>query len=133
MRVSEDDYVTLRNRTTARRSVTSQPVQRKPSKYRNKIVEVNGEHFDSRGEARRCFYLREMQRLGKISDLQRQVEMPIVINDMEICFYRADFVYMEDGIRVVEDYKGAKTDMFILKKNLLRALYGIEIKEVTHS
>lgn len=46
--------------------------------------------------------------------------------------YVADFVYFdkEKGELVVEDVKGVKTDVYKLKRKLMRSIYGIEIQEV---
>lgn len=43
--------------------------------------------------------------------------------------YRADFVYVENGERVVEDVKGRITAMYRLKRAWLLAEYGIRIRE----
>ena len=44
--------------------------------------------------------------------------------------YIADFVYEENGVEVVVDAKGYKTEVYKLKKKMMRALLGIDIKEV---
>lgn len=42
----------------------------------------------------------------------------------------ADFVYTtEDGAQIIEDVKGMKTDVYKLKKKLMKELRGIEILE----
>ena len=43
--------------------------------------------------------------------------------------YIADFVYVENGVKVVEDTKGVKTDAYKIKKKLMLKLYGIKIRE----
>ncbi len=47
--------------------------------------------------------------------------------------YRADFVYEElrKGVwsEVVEDVKGFLTPMYRLKRKLMKAIYGIDIRE----
>jgi hypothetical protein len=43
--------------------------------------------------------------------------------------YIADFVYTEDGKRIVEDSKGFKTKDFIIKRKLMLYMHGIRIKE----
>jgi hypothetical protein len=47
-----------------------------------------------------------------------------------VCTYRADFTYLEDGRLVVEDAKGWRTEMYLLKRKWLKAEYGIEVREV---
>ena len=45
--------------------------------------------------------------------------------------YRADFVYIENGRRIVEDVKGMLTAMYKLKRAWMLAEHGIRIREVT--
>lgn len=130
MRVTDSEYESLRVRTGKARNVISQPVQSRPSKYRNKKVTVDGLTFDSQGEARRWWYHCRRQTQGEISQLRHHFPIPIIINEIEVCFYEADFDYMEGGTWVVEDFKGKKTDIYTLKKKLLAIVYGIAVKEV---
>jgi hypothetical protein len=44
--------------------------------------------------------------------------------------YVADFVYMENGERVVEDAKGVRTKEYVIKRKLMLQRYGIQIREV---
>ena len=44
--------------------------------------------------------------------------------------YVADFVYTENGKRIVEDTKGFKTKDYIIKRKLMLHVHGIRIKEV---
>jgi len=67
---------------------------------------------------------------GEIINLELQPKFPIEVNGIKICTYIADFRYKErDGTEVVEDCKGFKTDVYRLKKKLVKAIYGIEILE----
>jgi hypothetical protein len=61
------------------------------------------------------------------------VWFPVKVNGVIVCRYVADFVFIRDGRRVVEDVKSAFTKtlpMYRLKKRLVRAALGIEISEV---
>lgn len=106
-------------------------------KYHNVKVKVNGETFDSRKEANRYCELKLMQRAGKITDLKRQVSYLLIPaqydhggNLMERAVnYKADFVYQKDGELVVEDTKGVKTDVYIIKRKLMLFMYGIRVVE----
>jgi hypothetical protein len=74
-----------------------------------------------------------MERAGAIRDLERQIKYDIVVNGEKICRYIADFRYKEveeDGStkEIVEDAKGVETADFKLKKKLMKAVHGIEIK-----
>lgn len=70
---------------------------------------------------------------GVISGLRRQVRIPIIVNGVRVCSYVADAVYVEGGRRVVEDTKSPMTrrlPVYRLKRKLLAALHGIDIREV---
>ncbi len=90
---------------------------------------IDGIGFDSTREARRYQDLALMQSAGQIFELRRQVPYPIFIKGIKICDWRADFVYRESGVIVVEDSKGWKTDVYRLKKKMIEAEYGFKIRE----
>ena len=111
------------------------------TKYHNQKIEVNGNTFDSLKEYRRYCDLSMLQKAGIITDLQRQVEIELIpaqyaeVNGKRKCIerkcsYIADFVYYENGKKVVEDTKGVKTKEYIIKRKLCLFLKGIRIKEV---
>ena len=102
------------------------------AKYGNKKVEIDGKKFDSKAEGARYVELKRLQEGGVISDLKTQEEFALPVNGALICKYRADFCYVDsDGNRVVEDVKGGPvTQVYALKKKLMKAIHGIEIKEV---
>lgn len=109
----------------------------KTTKYGSKKVEFDGKTFDSKKEANRYCELRLLEREGAISDLQTQVKFELIpsqrINGKVVerpCTYIADFVYMENGQKVVEDTKGFKTTDYIIKRKLLLWVHGIRIKEI---
>ena len=97
----------------------------KPSKYKN--VRTNG--FDSKKEFERYMELLLLEKAGEIRHLQTQVGFPLRVNDVLIGHYMADFVYWENDQKVVEDCKGMKTPVYRIKCKLMKAIYGIEIKE----
>jgi hypothetical protein len=101
----------------------------KTPKYRNKRTQVDGEWFDSKREAARWGELQLMERSGAISDLKRQVHYLIEVNGWAICRYVADFTYLENGRLVVEDTKGVVTKDYKIKRSLMRACHGVEIRE----
>ena len=106
------------------------------SKYHNKRTTVNGITFDSRKEAQRYAELCLLQRAGKVKEIERQVRYEIIpkIGKERAAYYVADFVYKEKQgdiwCSVVEDVKGAKTDVYRLKRKLMLWRHGIEIKEI---
>jgi hypothetical protein len=108
------------------------------TKFRNVKVEVDGIRFDSKWEAHRWQELRLMEKAGQIRKLELQRPFAIVINDFPVCSYVADFVYERleqfgagtSWQRVVEDAKGRRTEMYRLKKKLMKACLGIAIEEI---
>ncbi len=99
-------------------------------KFRNTPTEVDGIRFASKREAKRFSELKLLANAGKISGLHLQVPFEIKVNGQHICDYLADFTYRENGQLVVEDSKGFRTRDYRLKAKLVKAVYGIVIKEV---
>ena len=99
---------------------------------------ADGTKFDSRAEHRRWAHLRQLQAAGLISDLQCQVAFELVksvkfhgANRAKPSIrYVADFVYMEKGAEVIEDVKGVLTPEFKLKRHLMKAMLGLEVRIV---
>lgn len=119
-----------------RKGVTAALVARgNSSKYHAKRTTVDGIQFDSAKEAKRYTKLRAMEQAGEIEGLRLQVPFEILPSfECEGVKYRgmkyiADFVYYRDGVRVVEDVKGAKTPEYRLKKKLMAYINHINIKE----
>lgn len=100
------------------------------SKYGATKTVMDGITFHSKGEAIRYSELKNLERAGKIQSLSLQPKFPIVVNDIKICNYIADFKYTLDGVEIVEDFKGMVTPIYKLKKKLVKACYGIDILEV---
>lgn len=114
-------------------------------KYGNRKVEIDGVVFDSKREAQRYQELCLLERAGEITDLVCHPRYDFVVNGVRLGFYKADFRYLKqapsrkgqrgtfvDDVPVVEDVKSkpTKTTTYRLKRKLMKALYGIEIKEV---
>ncbi len=105
-------------------------VVKSKSKYRNVRTEVDGIFFCSKKEAKRYGELKLLEKAGKIKNLQLQTQFDLIVNGMVVCRYRSDFTFMgEDGL-VVEDVKGVKTAVYVIKRNLMKALYNITIVEI---
>ena len=122
------------------------------NKYHNrKVITSDGIEHDSQKEARRWCELLLLQRAGKIQDLERQVKFVLIPAQYEVyeryskkgerlkdgqkciekeCAYKADFVYTENGKKVVEDTKGMKTKDYIIKRKLMLYIHHIRVKEV---
>lgn len=118
------------------------------SKYHSRKITRDGMTFDSVKEYRRFRELLLLERAGAITDLKRQVEFVLIPTQREPdtigkrggikkgktielkCSYIADFVYTENGQRVVEDTKGFKTKDYVLKRKMMLYFHGIKIREV---
>jgi hypothetical protein len=99
------------------------------SKYNAKKTLIDGILFDSKFEAERYCILNVMNKAKIISDLKLQVPYEIIMNNIKICTYIADFVYIKNGNIVVEDAKGVKTPEYRLKKKMMKAVHNIIIFE----
>ena len=90
---------------------------------------VDGIVFASKREMNRYCELKMLRDNGKIAELEIQPALPIEINGVKVCKYTADFRYVENGEVVFEDSKGMSTAVYKLKKKLVKAVYGIDIRE----
>ena len=75
------------------------------SKYKNTRVQVDGKWFDSIGEANRYQELAILEKSGEISKLRHQVIIPLQGRN----HMRIDYTYIENGIRIYEDWKPPKS------------------------
>lgn len=132
MRLTEEQYQQIL--AGRRRPATMPAPAKKRSKYGNTRVVIDGRRFDSIKEADRYQELRLLERSGQISGLECQVRYPITVAGIEVCEYRADFVYADlTGAVHVEDVKSKATRgiaVYRLKKRLMLACHGIEIEEL---
>lgn len=112
-------------------------------KYGNTKTTIGSLKFDSKAEARRYNELLLLQKSGAIKDLKTQVafvlwpsvKFPGAARATPACRYVADFVYLEpvgDGLlrTVIEDVKGMRTAVYKLKKHALKALHGLDVREI---
>ena len=124
------------------------------SKFKAVRVVVDGQKFDSKAEARRYGELKALEKAGEIRGLALHPSLPLEVNGVLVAIYVADFTYydLKAGKFVVEDVKGymrrkskAKRPrgdgtvlssaphvrVFEIKRKLLKALYGVEVKIVS--
>lgn len=125
------DYKAKQKGVQPARSIGETPQTPAKRKYRNTPTVVDNLRFDSAKEAARWSELRLLEKAGKITNLMRQVKFPLDIEGVHICNYIADFTYDEDGEVIVEDTKSeaTKTRVYLIKRNLMRALHHIVIRE----
>ena len=103
------------------------------TKYNNTKIRVDGRLFDSKAEAARWQELQLLERAGEITELERQVEYELIPKQKgeRAVKYIADFRYVDNnGKTVVEDTKGVRTPVYILKRKLMLRVHGIRVREV---
>jgi len=96
------------------------------NKFKAKRTRCGHNHWHaSEREALRCDVLYLLQRGGVISQLKQQPRFVLQKGyDYEgkkirrLCYY-ADFSYLEDGVKVIEDCKGYRTNVYKIKKKLV--------------
>lgn len=117
-------------------------------KFKNKKMITAEGVFDSKFEWEYWLELKEREKRGEISNLQRQVSFEIIPRQSDWVekqlktktkmvevfrehpvYYIADFVYYEDGKRIIIDCKGVKTADYVIKRKLMR-LRGTPITEI---
>lgn len=128
MKISVEEYEAMKDRVDGNK--------KRKNKYNAKKTSYNGNNYDSKKEAKYAESLDLAMKYsveGAPEKWERQIRMPVKINDKHICYYILDFkVYYKDRIEYI-DVKGMKSgpayQMFRLKKKLVEAYHGIEIIE----
>lgn len=102
----------------------------KANKYHAQKTTIGDITYDSKKESKRGEYLDWLQRIKQISNLQKQVQFVLqesYVNNkgekIRAIIYVADFVYEQDGKKIVEDVKGFKTKEYLLKKKIFQYKY----------
>lgn len=96
-------------------------------KFRAIATELDGIKFASKKEAKRYMELKLLQQSGALLFFLRQVPFHLPANVKYVC----DFLcFWKHGTVTIEDVKGIKTPMYILKKKQVEALYPIKITEI---
>lgn len=105
------------------------------AKYGNRKTVVDGLKFDSKREAARWAELVLLDRAGEIRELVRQQSFSLMCDGKPLKIrskgypngrsvrYVADFTYFDvrRQKRVIEDSKGARTDVYKLKRAIMEA------------
>ena len=125
---------------------------KRKQKYNASKTTIDGIIFDSRKEAKRYLFLKDLERSGDISNLHRQVTyelLPAVTEQVIIHLktklksairtlqrsitYRADFVYCRDGKVITEDVKASPKMIpadFKIKEKLFFYKYKYRITKI---
>jgi len=99
------------------------------TKYSNKKTMIDGITFMSKKEANRYSELKLLLRAKQISNLVLQPSFELQESfkkngkTIRAINYIADFQYEENGKIVVEDVKGVKTQVYLIKKKLFEHKY----------
>lgn len=117
------------------RDQIEQATTKKPAKYRNRKVTVDGITFDSKREAARHAELVLLERAGEIRELKRQPVFELHgAKGTKVGRFTPDFEYVDaaTGARVVEDVKSkaSRTTAYMLRKRIFEAEYGIHLTEI---
>ena len=103
---------------------------RRTHKYNATKTEVDGIKFDSKAEAIRYKELKLLESVGDIRGLELQPKYELqegfTHNGKRIrsINYVADFFYFDkDGRKIVEDCKGVRTDVYLMKKKMFLKKY----------
>ncbi|MDX0530767.1 DUF1064 domain-containing protein [Sinorhizobium medicae] len=114
------------------RAIREADLIERPSKYRNKKTTVDGVKFDSKREAEFYSSLKQLERAGQVYEVELQKPYALTVNGQLVCTYKADFAFydaIQKRNRVV-DIKGVATKDFVIKKKLMRAVFGIDVEVV---
>ena len=92
-------------------------------------VKTNG--YASKREAKRAADLRLLERAGTITQLKFQPRFLLIPKQgaERAVYYVADFSYWDGGEFIVEDAKGFKTDVYVLKRKLMLFVHKIQVRE----
>lgn len=96
-------------------------------KFKAKPTELDGIKFASKKEAKRYRDLKTLQELGEILFFLRQVPFHLQAGVKYVCDF---LVFWTNGEVTIEDVKGIKTDMYIVKKKMVEATYPVTITEI---
>ena len=96
-------------------------------KFKAVRCEDDGIKFASKKEAKRYQQLKLLQDAGEVLFFLRQVPFHLQAGIKYVCDY---LVFWTNGEITIEDVKGVKTDMYILKKKQVEATYPITITEI---
>jgi len=133
LRLTEEQLAQIKARSTVRTHVLKDT--KAPSKYKNHRFTDSEGSWDSKRERARWDQLRALETAGQIQELRKKVPYELVPASMKDgkrlrpIVYIADFVYIENGQKIVEDSKGFRPKLYLLKKRLMWEKYGIDILE----
>jgi hypothetical protein len=96
-------------------------------KFKAKPVEIDNIKFASKKEAKRYRELLLLKNSGEVLFFLRQVPFHLPGGVKYLCDF---MVFWNDGNVTIEDVKGVKTPMYILKKKQVEEIYPVKIMEI---
>jgi hypothetical protein len=96
-------------------------------KYGSKKTICDNITFSSKAEAKRYQQLKLLKASGEVKYFLRQTPFHLPGGVKYLCDF---FVVWKNGDISVEDVKGFKTQIYIMKKKQVEELYNVTIKEI---
>jgi hypothetical protein len=96
-------------------------------KFGAKPTELDGIKFSSKKEAKRYRELRLLEKSGEVLFFLRQTPFHLQGGVKYVCDF---MVFWTDGNVTIEDVKGVKTPMYLLKKKQVETAYPIKLTEI---
>lgn len=141
IRWSQEQLDAFKARTGRAPVIPAAAPKKKAKKFNNIEVMHGGVKFDSFKELSRWLKLKDMEKAGHITQLQRQVKFVLAPGvklageprkkpDLR---YFADATYLLNGKLIVEDTKSKptrRTASYRNKKHLMKTVHGIDIFEI---
>lgn len=98
-------------------------------KFNAKAQNYDGIKFPSKAELQRYIELKALIKTGEVLFFLRQVPFHLPGSIKFVCDY---LVFWADGTVTFEEVKGVKTPLYIAKKKMVEAIYGIKIIEMMY-
>lgn len=130
----DGERIDLRKVEVGRLKKQRNPFENRMRYYGARTARYNGHTYHSQSEA---VYARDLDirlKSGQIKAWEKQLRMPLIVNNQKICTYIVDFlVYHNNGTREYVEIKGFMTEVARLKTKLFEALYVNDAKGITYT
>jgi hypothetical protein len=105
-------------------------IAKRQQKYGNVITTVDGIKFHSKREAAYYSELKLREKAGEVYEVELQRPYALTIDGRLICTYIADFVFFDQTVMRTRciDVKGMETDLFKIKRKLMKAIHNVEVE-----
>jgi len=104
--------------------------QKSGNKYRAVSTQFEGVTYHSKLEAAYAAELMLRQKAKDIKSWERQVKLPLKVNEVPICNYIIDFVITHhDGSKEYVECKGLEMELWKMKWKILEATFDTDFRE----